>query len=62
VSRLDYSLQLLTHLRLDAFVSVRYGSETGEFRLGVRRIDLGGLFLERAPAVVDCGISLRVAI
>lgn len=61
LTRLDYSFQLLTHLRFDAFVSVRYGEEQGEFRLGIRPIDLGGVIVQRAPALVDFGISLRVA-
>jgi hypothetical protein len=35
VTRLDYSHTLLTHLSVEAFVGVHYGSRSGEFRLGV---------------------------
>jgi hypothetical protein len=34
VSRLDYSYTLLTHITLEAFVAVHYGTSAGEFRLG----------------------------
>jgi hypothetical protein len=34
VSRVDYSYTLLTHISLEAFVGVHYGSRAGEFRLG----------------------------
>jgi hypothetical protein len=34
VSRLDYSLTVLTHLSLEAFVAAHYGYRQGEFRLG----------------------------
>jgi hypothetical protein len=34
VSRLDYSVTLLTHLTLEAFVAVHYGNRSGEFRAG----------------------------
>jgi hypothetical protein len=34
VTRLDYSVTLLTHLSLEAFAGVHYGSRGGEFRLG----------------------------
>ena len=35
VTRLDYSVTLLTHLTLEAFGAVHYGTSTGEFRLGI---------------------------
>jgi hypothetical protein len=35
ISRLDYSVTILTHLSVEAFVGVHYGSRNGEFRLGV---------------------------
>ena len=35
VSRLDYSVTLLTHLSFEAFLGVHYGTSAGEFRLGV---------------------------
>ncbi|HVZ75189.1 MAG TPA: hypothetical protein VHJ20_22570 [Polyangia bacterium] len=34
ISRVDYSYTLLTHISLEAFVGVHYGSSGGEFRLG----------------------------
>jgi len=34
VSRLDYSLTVLTHLTLEAFTAVHFGYRAGEFRLG----------------------------
>jgi hypothetical protein len=34
ISRLDYSYTLLTHITLEAFVGVHYGTAGGEFRLG----------------------------
>jgi hypothetical protein len=34
ISRVDYSYTLLTHMTLEAFVGVHYGSSGGEFRLG----------------------------
>ena len=34
VSRVDYSVTLLTHLTLEAFLGVHYGTRGGEFRAG----------------------------
>jgi hypothetical protein len=34
VSRVDYSFTLLTHITLEAFAAVHYGTTSGEFRLG----------------------------
>ena len=62
ITRFDYSLVALTHLRFEAFVSARYGNENGEFRFGVQHLNLGGLDFNRAPAMLDFGIALRVAI
>lgn len=62
ITRLDYSLVLLTHLRFEAFASARYGQTNGEFRFGVSRLDLGGYTFSRAPAVADFGLALRVSI
>jgi len=62
ITRFDYSLVALTHLRFEAFVSARYGNENGEFRFGVRNLNLGGLEFNRAPALLDFGLALRVAI
>jgi hypothetical protein len=62
ITRLDYGLTLLTHLRFEAFVSARYGNENGEFRFGVSRLDIGGYVFSRPPAIADFGLGLRVDI
>lgn len=62
ITRLDYSLVVLTHVRFEAFVSGRYGNEHGEFRFGIRNLDLGGFVFSRAAAFMDLGLALRVAI
>jgi hypothetical protein len=62
VSRLDYSLTVLTHLRFEAFAAVRYGRYTGEFRGGVHPIDLGGQTVSQLPAVFDLGVALRLSL
>ncbi len=62
ITRLDYALVLLTHLRFEAFASARYGSEEGEFRFGVKPVNLGGTTFGRAPAIFDLGVALRLAI
>jgi hypothetical protein len=63
ITRLDYSLVLLTHLRFEAFVSARYGNQYGEFRFGVKPVDLGGLQpFSLPPAIMDLGVALRLAI
>ena len=62
ITRFDYSLIALTHLRFEAFVSARYGNENGEFRFGVEHLNLGGIDFNRAPAMLDFGLALRIAI
>jgi hypothetical protein len=62
ITRFDYSLLALTHLRFEAFVSARYGHENGEFRFGVQGLRLGDLDFSRAPALLDFGVALRIAI
>jgi len=62
ISRFDYSLIALTHLRFEAFASARYGNENGEFRFGVKRLDLGGVSFSRAAAMMDLGVAVRVAL
>jgi len=62
ITRLDYSFLMLTHLRLEAFASARYGNESGEFRLGVSTVGLGGYNFSRAPAIADFGAALRLSI
>jgi hypothetical protein len=60
ITRLDYSLLMLTHLRFEAFVAVRYGTEEGEFRFGASGFTISGRNLSRAPGLVDLGVALRV--
>lgn len=62
VTRLDYSLVLLTHMNFEAFAAAHYGRTAGEFRFGVEDLTLGGFTFTRAPALLDLGIALRVAI
>jgi hypothetical protein len=72
VTRLDYSLTLLTHLTLQAFAGVHYGTREGEFRLGfdiaaqtVLRPDGTCQIIDpisQQPAILDLGVALRVKI
>ncbi len=62
ITRLDYSFILLTHVRFEAFVSGRYGNESGEFRFGITNFNVGPYAFSRAPAFMDFGAALRVAI
>jgi hypothetical protein len=62
ITRLDYSLVVLTHARFEAFVSGRYGNEEGEFRFGIRSLNVGSFQFSRPPAFMDLGVALRVAI
>jgi hypothetical protein len=76
VSRLDYSYTLLTHLSLETFVAVHYGSAGGEFRLGFDIPDQYRIrqpatvppncdFIpgfQRDPALIDVGVALRMKI
>jgi hypothetical protein len=72
ISRLDYSLVVLTHLRFEAYGAVHWGQRNGEFRFGLD----GSAFadsnvplvkdmaarLTRQPASFDLGVGLRVAL
>jgi hypothetical protein len=62
ITRFDYSLVLLTHLRFEAFTSARYGTPEGEFRFGVKPVSLGTVTFSRAPAIFDVGLALRLSI
>jgi hypothetical protein len=69
VSRLDYSLVLLTHLRFEAFGAVNYGREAGEFRLGSPAFEVesqSGMGVQtvpaQAPQLFQLGIGLRVSL
>lgn len=67
ITRLDYSATVLTHLRVELYGDVHYGTDGGEFRFGVNSAQLpvqGG----QIPAVLvptplfDAGVALRVSI
>jgi hypothetical protein len=62
ITRLDYSLLFLTHLRFEAFVSGRYGTSEGEFRLGVDNFRVGDQEFSIPPMILDIGLALRVSI
>ncbi len=71
VTRLDYSVTLLTHLTFEAFAAAHYGHLGGEFRLGLNipaQTLCDAAMTPTAPAiqvnapVVDMGIALRLAI
>jgi hypothetical protein len=62
ITRLDYALVLLTHLRFEAFVAAHHGRKNGEFRFGMDGVSVGGVSIERAPAIADFGIALRLDI
>ena len=73
VSRLDYSVTLLTHLTFEAFAAVHYGTRGGEFRIAIDidpatgRDPATGLCVpspplpfHQAPPLVDLGVALRM--
>jgi hypothetical protein len=53
ITRLDYSLILLTHLRFEAFAAIHWGSQGGEFRIK---------FGPTSAPLFDLGLGLRVSI
>jgi hypothetical protein len=74
VSRLDYSVTLLTHLTFEAFGAVHYGTRGGEFRIAIdvdpaTGLGAGGLCapnppfpIHQGPPFVDLGVALRMKI
>lgn len=68
VSRLDYSVRVLTHLTLEAFIAGHYGNKTGEFRLQVdirpgltiNGIAVPSVFLP--ASVFEMGVGARISI
>lgn len=62
ITRFDYSLLMLTHLRFEVFAAVHYGRQEGEFRFGVSGLTIDGRRFDRAPALFDLGVALRIAI
>jgi hypothetical protein len=71
ITRLDYSLVLLTHIRFEAYGAVHWGQRNGEFRFGLDGSALGDSIapvrelagkLSSQPALFDVGVGLRVAL
>lgn len=62
VTRLDYSVFLLTHLRFEAWVAAFYGRHNGEFRFGIETPNIDDLTLNRRPATFSVGIAFRLQI
>lgn len=65
ISRVDYSVLLLTYLRLEAYAAVHYGKQGGAFRFA---IDVPAFppYLEQPvtipPPVADFGVALRLSL
>jgi len=49
-------------MRLEAFASVRYGRQEGEFRYGTGNLNVGNDVFSLKPSLFDLGLALRVAI
>ncbi len=62
ITRLDYYLTVLTHLRLEAFAAVRYGERHGEFLFEIPDIPFGSMVVNRKANRFDFGLALRVNI
>jgi hypothetical protein len=65
VSRVDYSVLLLTYLRLEAYASVHYGTLGGVYRFTVDIPPILPYLKERLyipPPVADFGVALRVSL
>jgi hypothetical protein len=71
ITRLDYSLVVLTHLRFEAYGAVHWGQRNGEFRFGINGSDLPASDpnvraivdkISVAPSIFDLGVGLRVAL
>lgn len=70
ITRLDYSLVVLTHLRFEAYGAVHWGQRNGEFRFGIdgSRFSGDGIAAEmadrlsRQPTIFSLGVGLRVAL
>jgi len=65
ITRLDYSLTVLTHVRFEAYGAVHWGQQNGEFRFGFNSNDLPcppSQQITRAAALFDLGVGLRVAL
>jgi hypothetical protein len=59
ISRVDYSVLLLTYLRLEAYASVHYGRPGGAFRF---TLNVPARQFSYPPPVADFGVALRVSL
>jgi len=62
ITRFDYSVQVLTHLRIEMYVAGAYGNRTGEFTFGIETPSIDGVRLGRQPATFSGGIAVRIGI
>jgi len=64
VARLDYSVLLLTYLRLEAYGQAHLGRSHGEFRLAIpaQAISTGQVTPSFAAQTFDVGLALRVSL
>jgi hypothetical protein len=61
ISRLDYILIVLTHLRFEAYAAFHYGRPEGEYRMGFENIPVGGgVTVSVPPMQLEVGVGLRV--
>jgi len=64
ISRIDYSVLLLTYLRLEAYASVHYGVPGGAFRFALN-VPSSAFFPQGVnipPTVADFGLALRLSL
>jgi hypothetical protein len=65
ISRIDYSVLLLTYLRLEAYASVHYGTQGGAFRFALDVPAVPPYLPEPVvypPPVADLGVALRLSL
>jgi hypothetical protein len=65
ISRLDWSLQALTYLRVEAYAAFHYGQEGGAFRFAISLPPLPPYTtapVALAPPVADFGVALRLTL
>jgi hypothetical protein len=65
ISRVDYSVLLLTYLRLEAYASVHYGTQGGAFRFALDVPAVPPYLPEPVvypPPVADLGVALRLSL
>ena len=65
ISRVDYSVLLLTYLRLEAYAAVRYGTPGGTFRFALDVPPIPDVLpsgVHIPPPVADFGVALRLSL